>query len=138
MSSPRVERLQQTYAAFNAGDLDRAFAVADERISWQTPMDFPGAPRFQSRAEAQQFFATALRSFASFRIEVEDYDERGDHVLVVQRHIGEGADSGIRTERRMAHLWRFEAERAVEFQAFLDVAEATAEIARRETFAKRE
>jgi ketosteroid isomerase-like protein len=138
MPTPRVERLEQTYAAFNAGDLERAFAVADEAIVWQTPKEFPGAPRFESRDDARDFFAEALSSFTSFRIEVERYDEQGDHVLAVQRHLARGAGSGIETERRMAHLWRFEGDRAVEFQAFLNVDEAGAELARRENGRNRE
>jgi ketosteroid isomerase-like protein len=131
VASPRVRRLEQTYEAFNGGDLERAFDVADEAIVWQTPMEFPGAPRFESRDAAREFFSQALGSYDSFRIEVERYDERGDHVLAVQRHFARGADSGIETERRMAHLWRFDGDRAVAFQAFLDVAEAAAELERR-------
>jgi len=128
VTSPRVRRLEQTYEAFNAGDLDGAFAIADPAIVWQTPMEFPGAPRFESRDAARDFFADALRAFTSFRIEIERYVERGDHVLAVQRHFARGADSGIETERRMAHLWRFDGDRAVAFQAFLDVDQAASEL----------
>jgi ketosteroid isomerase-like protein len=138
VASPRVRRLEQTYEAFNAGDLERAFAVADPAIEWQTPMEFPGAPRFHSRDEAREFFTDVLRSYESFRIEVERFVERDDHVLVVQRHFGRGAESGIDTERRMAHLWHFDGDRAVAFQAFLDVDEAAAELERRRNPGKRE
>jgi len=79
-----------------------------------------------------------LRSVEAFRIEVESYDERGDYVLAIQRHSMRGPQSGIDTQRRMAHLWRFEGERAVEFEAFHDVDEAVAELGRRESQPKRE
>jgi ketosteroid isomerase-like protein len=122
--SPRVERLARTYEAFNAGDLDTAFTIADDRISWQTPTEFPGSPRFESRAEAQAFFAEALRAYSEFSIEVERYVESGDRVAVVQVHRGQGADSELSTERRMAHVWTFDGDVAVAFRAYLDVAEA--------------
>jgi ketosteroid isomerase-like protein len=138
MASPRVERLERTYSEMNQGRLDEALAIADPAIVWQTPTAFPGAPRFHSRDEVVAFFTEVLRSVDELRIEVESYDERGDQVLVVQRHFMRGAASGIDTERRMAHLWRFEGDRAVEFEAFHDVDEAVAEMERRETGEKRE
>ena len=133
MASARVDRLERTYADINRGDLQSALEVADPAIEWQTPTAFPGAPRFHSRDEVIAFFTEAMRSVEGFRIDVESYDERGDHVLVVQRHSMRGAESGIPAERRMAHLWRFDGERAVEFEAFLDVDAATAAFAERES-----
>jgi len=138
MASPRVERLERTYEEINRGNLGTAMAVADPAIVWQTPAAFPGAPRLRSRHEVIAFFSEALRAVDEFRIEVESYDERGDHVLAIQRHTMRGARSGNPTERRMAHLWRFEGNRAVEFEAFLDVDEAVAEFERRGNPAKRE
>jgi hypothetical protein len=91
MPTPRVERLERTYAAFNAGDLEEAFDVADGATA----------------------AITCWRSSGTSR----------------------GAGSGIETERRMGHLWRFEGDRAVESQAFL---KAGAELVRRETGSKRE
>jgi ketosteroid isomerase-like protein len=138
MASPRVERLERTYVEINRGNLGAAMAVADPAIVWQTPAAFPGAPRLHSRHEVIAFFSEALRAVDEFRIEVESYDERGDHVLAIQRHLMRGARSGVVTERRIAHLWRFEGNRAVEFEAFLDVDEAIAELGRRVNRPKRE
>jgi uncharacterized protein len=138
MASPRVERLERTYVEINRGNLGAAMAVADPAIVWQTPAAFPGAPRLHSRHEVIAFFTEALRAVHEFRIDVESYDERGDHVLVIQRHTMRGARSGIATERRMAHLWRFEGNRAVEFEAFLDVDDALVAMARRGNRRKRE
>jgi ketosteroid isomerase-like protein len=126
--SPRIERLARTYEAFNDGDLEAAFDIADPAITWQTPTEFPGAPRFDTRDDARDFFATALAAFSEFRIEVERYVEDGDRVAVVQVHRAVGAGSGLPTQRRMAHLWTFEGERAVAFRAYLDADEALAEL----------
>ena len=128
MTSPRVERLERTYDAFNAGDLDAAFAIADPAIVWQTPTEFPGSPRFESRDDAKAFFENALAAFDSFEIDVERYVERGDRIVVIQYHRGRGVGSGIVTERRMAHLWTFDGDRAVAFRAYLDVDEALGEL----------
>jgi uncharacterized protein len=138
MASPRVERLERTYVEINRGNLGAAMAVADPAIVWQTPTAFPGAPRLRSRHEVIAFFSEALRAVDEFRIEVESYDERGEHVLAIQRHFMRGARSGAATERRIAHLWRFEGNRAVEFEAFLDVDEAIAEFERKGNPEKRE
>jgi ketosteroid isomerase-like protein len=138
MASPRVERLEQTYVAINSGDLHEALTIADPAIVWQTPMAFPGAPRFHSRDEVIAYFTAVLRSIEEFRVDVERYDERGNHVLVVQNQFMRGAESGIGMERRMAHLWRFDGELAVEFHAFHDVDEATAEFDQRESSQNRE
>jgi ketosteroid isomerase-like protein len=138
MASGRVERLEQTYRDMNRGDLEGALAVADPAIEWQTPTAFPGAPRFHSRDEVFAFFTEVLRTIDEFRIEVESYDERGGHVLVIQRQFMRGLESGIDTDRRMAHLWRFEGDRAVELEAFHEVDEAIAELDQRVNRRKRE
>jgi ketosteroid isomerase-like protein len=62
--------------------------------------------------------------FDDLRVEVEDWIDAGDDVLVFVRYRGRGRDSGAEVEASMAHVWTMRDGRAVRFRQFFDRDEA--------------
>jgi ketosteroid isomerase-like protein len=118
--SENVERLRRGYAAWNRRDWDELFSFIDPEMEWM-PMEgtLLGGP-FHGHTEVRKFLETVMDAWDEFRIEPEDFIERGDVVLALVRVRTRARASGIELDERWAHLWTARDGRAVRLQVYSD------------------
>jgi ketosteroid isomerase-like protein len=110
-----IERLRHTYELFNAEEFDAAIELAHPDIVFVRPA-----------AQSELRGAEALRAwmepdaFDSQVIEPEEFETRGNRVLVRQHATARGAGSGIEVEIDSWTLWTFNDDgKATRMQFFL-------------------
>jgi ketosteroid isomerase-like protein len=124
------ELLEPVYAhgSFDTG-VPALLGVADPDFEFQTSgfwFDLADKPAYRGHEEVAGFFRKLADAFETLSFDVERLVERDDAVVVVVNMRATGQHSGIETERRVAHLWRFRGDRAVLFRAYNDPDEALA------------
>jgi ketosteroid isomerase-like protein len=62
----------------------------------------------------------AAEAFDDHRYEAQEFSESEGCVVVTVRRRGRGKASGIDVDEAQWHVWRFEADRAVELRIFVD------------------
>ena len=109
----RIEALQDVYAEwaegrFRAGaDLlasDVEFWADPERTVYRGPEGVAG------------WMAGFLKSFSDFRITAEQFEARGDRVLVLQRQTGRSNTTAIDLEAATACIWTFRGDRVIKIE----------------------
>jgi ketosteroid isomerase-like protein len=126
MSQENVEVVRKLYELFDRRDLDRAFPeLADAEIELRVPLLYPDTPDvFHGRAGIERWIAMSDEAWAEWRFEPERYFDAESTVVVFTRLIAEGASSGVRLEREVAHLWSVDNGRATSLQVYLSRSDA--------------
>ena len=95
MSQENVEIVRQTFAAWEAGDVEGLLASFDEEVVTRrhTPMPDPGT--WHGRAGMLDLVAEWLESFDDFTMEAEDFIDADDHVVVRTLQGGSGTGGGV-------------------------------------------
>jgi ketosteroid isomerase-like protein len=113
MSRGDVERMRDLYAAWNEGGVEAMseYWVGDD--DWEFNND-PSAPErhFRGREAVQQNLRDWRAALGPMRVAIEEEIDAGDGrvVLIVRVH-GEGAESGVALDVRMAHLLQLDGGR---------------------------
>jgi ketosteroid isomerase-like protein len=129
MSQDQTERADLAIRLYEVWNSAGIGAVADqfwsERIEWRDDPSVPDAATFRGREEVREHIRDRVDVLGHFRIDTERVvDCGGDRVLVVYTVRGEGGQSGVPWNMRMGQLLRFEGDRVVDVQDYLDTAEA--------------
>jgi ketosteroid isomerase-like protein len=93
MSSQNVEIVRSATLAFNRGDLDDWRAHFDPDIVWYAMPDEPEPGPFQGLNQVQAMAGRWMELLSDFRIEVKEYIDAGDYVVVPARMHGRHPDS---------------------------------------------
>lgn len=121
MSSTDVQTLRDAYAAYKAGDVGAVLAALDEHIRWQSPRVLPHGGEYHGHAGVQAFLAALGEHWSEVGVEVRDVVAGDGRVVVLGRTSGVlRASDGSRRGYDFAHVWTFEAGRAVRFLELVD------------------
>ena len=106
MSHDNVEIVRRAYAAFNRRDFDTALEAVDPNIEWHQITQFPDRAVYRGREEMRQRFWSEqlVEQFGDFRIEVEEFIDAGDHVVMIGQVIGHGSASGLDFRLRVVNV----------------------------------
>jgi ketosteroid isomerase-like protein len=124
MDSP-LERLHVLYEEWARGDFSRA--VFDDQTRSRTL----GWIDLDTELEGTDEILGQMRRWLSawehpIVIEVDEFIESGDRILVLIRWRGRGKGSGVEMESEGAHLWTFRDGRTVRWDVYRDRDEARA------------
>jgi ketosteroid isomerase-like protein len=99
MSQENVDLVGAVLEAFNRRDKDRLIALLDPRIEWELAGFLLDQDRSRTGPEQVWEYLTFLDSeFDDIRLELGDYIEAGEQVVVPVRWRGVGKSSGVEGE----------------------------------------
>jgi ketosteroid isomerase-like protein len=119
MSQENVEIVRRVYDAYLSGDFETALAMIDSEVEWD------GSVRPEGNVHrGHEGVAEALRTWTgtweSFRLEVEEIIDAGDHVVVVERQSGRGKGSGLPLAQQTFSVFTIRDGKIVRWKGFLD------------------
>ncbi len=121
MPRSNSEALHEVYEHWGRGDFAPRFEVYADGFEWGWSSEFPGIAGVWDDTESPN---SRLRAWLSpweyWIVEVEDYIERGDYVVVLARYRGRGKGSGVEVNVKGAHVWRIHEGKAVRLEIFAD------------------
>jgi ketosteroid isomerase-like protein len=137
MSEQNVELIRRLYGLFGG----RGFAqvrtavgeVVDEAFRTYLHADFEihipegypeGGEVFRGREGVEGWLAMLDDAWSEWRYEDHRYRDAGDTVVALLRVVAQGAASGVRLDREVAHVWKISEGRAARVTVYLDVDEA--------------
>jgi ketosteroid isomerase-like protein len=123
MSEENVKRAVRLYEVWNTEGIE---AVAQDfwaqEIEWRDDPSVPDAGNYRGRDEVRAHIAERVEVLGHFHINQERVVELGTgRVLVIYEVMGQGGRSAAPWKQRMAQGLRFEGNRVIEVQDFLDV-----------------
>jgi ketosteroid isomerase-like protein len=104
MSERNIETVRGAFDAFLLGDLESAMEVFHPAVEWDVSMRVDGRV-FHGHDGVRQGIATWLSAWEDYRIDVEEYVDAGDDVIVLATEGGRGKGSGIESEQRVKFTW---------------------------------
>jgi ketosteroid isomerase-like protein len=125
MSEENVEIVRSGLEAFADGNLEGLFAACDPGIELEVSDAYFDAPRtYHGHAGMQELFAAQAEVFDPFRLEVEEFLDAGERVVVMARAGGLARGSGVEVLDRFGHVWTVRGGKPVHFKEFKDPEEA--------------
>src|SRR5687768_338270 len=126
MSRENVEIVRSVYAlGLDPSVLDRAFGeFLSEEIELRLPQIYPDAVVYRGREGLLCWEQMIRETWGEWRVEPERFYDLGDQVLVLARIVAEGGTSGVRLDRKVAHLWSVRDGVVTTVEVYLDRAEA--------------
>jgi ketosteroid isomerase-like protein len=106
MSRENVEIAWGAYAAFNRRDFDAALETLDAEIEWHQITQFPDRMVYRGRDEVRDRFwnEQLVEQFGDFRINVEEFIDAGDHVVMIGEIVAHGTTSGLDFRLRVVNV----------------------------------
>jgi ketosteroid isomerase-like protein len=107
-------------------DFDDAYGDSfDEGFELLPPDSYPeGAQVFRGRAGLKRWIAGTREIWDEWRLKAERMLVSGDRVLVLTSVVAQGHLSGVRLDRKTAHVWRVVDGRVTRCEIFFDRSEA--------------
>jgi ketosteroid isomerase-like protein len=106
MSQENVEIVRAALEAFNRGDVDAVVADAAPDLEYVATGAIPGAGGVYRGPEGfRRFLETFWGEFADARIELHEFIDAGNRVLVSQTLRGRGKQSGVEANWPVWQLW---------------------------------
>jgi uncharacterized protein len=119
MSQENVEIVRSAVERFQAtGELSPETAAED--IAWHDPPDFPDAEVHIGTEGVLQALGVWASAWSEWRIELNDYVDAGERVLVRGKQWGRGKDTGILVEQPLCLVYLLRDGKVVEVRAFFD------------------
>jgi ketosteroid isomerase-like protein len=131
MASERVEALRSGYEAFNRGEVEGLLGTAAPDFVARDRAELPDPRTHRGLEGAAEALRRAREGFDEYRIDPQEFIERGDHVVVVARQTGRGSMSGAEVTGAIVHLWGYRGDRIVSLQAYSDREQALAALEQR-------
>ena len=107
MSEQNVQAMRGLYDAFNSGDLDRFEQGVSRDILWneaENSLYSAGNPYRSFAAIRDGVFAPTARDFDSFRVDLEQLLDAGDHVIGTGRYRGRHKTTGKELSAQFCHV----------------------------------
>jgi uncharacterized protein len=106
MSQENVEILKRAYAAFNRHDFDAALEAVDPDVEWHQITQFPDRAVYRGREDMRDRFwnQQLVEQFEDFRIDVEEFVDAGDHVVMIGHIVAHGSASGVPIRLRVVNV----------------------------------
>jgi hypothetical protein len=109
------------YAAWEAGDIERAVAAMHPEVEWIEPEEFPGGGRRQGPAEVAEYLRASREQWAELRSR-RTVRRRGADIVVVHRVEGCLVD-GSKREASAVDVYTVRDGQVVRMVAYADPAE---------------
>jgi ketosteroid isomerase-like protein len=130
MASQNVEVLREIYDHWGRGDWEYLPTVYADEFEWGWSPEFPEiAGVYRDERSPNPRLQTWLSPWEHWQVEVEDYLEDGDTVIVLARYRGRGKGSGVDVDVPGAHVWRMRDGRAIRLEVFANRQTALAAVA---------
>ena len=116
MSEQDVESLRGAYRDFNAGKPETVLGMSDENVQWTEPGggNAPSGTFTGPQAVGEEVFAPIQQNFDEFVCTPENFDDRGDTVVVTGRFSGKNK-SGADLDAAFTHTFEFTDGKIVRF-----------------------
>jgi ketosteroid isomerase-like protein len=124
MSQEEVEIVRRIYEVWGAEGSPVASGLLDPEVEWVNPPEAvePGTRRgIDAFATAAQ---TVADTFEGVGVEIEEFVDAGELVVVLATLRGRGRGSGATVERKQGYVWTIQEGKAVRFQWFNSPAKA--------------
>ena len=116
-----MDLIRRGYEAWNGGDREWVLEHMTPDVEWISPPDDPEPGTFVGYEGVQQFWNNWRELFGQLRFEPVEFEDLGDHVLVVAQRLGIGNVSGVRVEERVIQVFSFdEHDRCFRVQEYYD------------------
>lgn len=123
MSQENVEIVRRQVERFkSSGELSPETCADD--LAWHDPPDFPDAQVHFEIDGAYRALAIWAAAWTEWQIELEDYVDAGERVLVRGRQWGRGKETGIPVEQPLCLVYLLRDGKVVEVRAFFDERQA--------------
>src|SRR5919204_3147491 len=124
MPHENAELARKGYEAFARRDFDAALEMMDPDIEAHNPPEVPEAAIHHGREAVRRDWEQTIELFDDFLIEVEQYLDAGDELVVYLRYRARARGSGAEVDAPMAHVWTFREGKAIRLRQYLDRAQA--------------
>ena len=106
MSQENVEITRRAYEAFNRRDFDALLETWDPEIEWHQFTQFPDRAVYRGAEEVRDRFLKQqlVEQFGDFRIDVEEFVDVGDHVVMIGHLVAHGSASGVPVRLRVVNI----------------------------------
>ena len=121
-----LEILKQGYKAFAAGNVEAAIANWSDDIVWEECSSFPfvkGDGKYVGKqAIVENIFANIPQHYDNFSIEISDFVDGGDRIVMVGHYTGTWKATGKKFKANATHTWTFKNGKATHFIQAVDTA----------------
>jgi ketosteroid isomerase-like protein len=124
MSQENVEVVREHNEAINRAADQAAVALHDPDSVWHARADEPDAQPHHGHESIQGLIASWRAMFPDIRVEVEEYIDAGDHVIVPSKLCGEGAGSGVAVDAPYTFVFKLRNQKILEVREYHTKAEA--------------
>ena len=123
MARENIETVSRLYDAFNRRDLAEEIKRLDPDFEWRFDERNLLQEPIRGRDNLRRFLDDQI-DVLDVQLEAEELLEKGDHVVAILRVRVRGQASGAEADVRNAHLWTFEAGKAVRVQGYAEPGKA--------------
>jgi ketosteroid isomerase-like protein len=124
-----ADLLRPIYEEWSRGNFRQDFDVYDRHMEWGWSDEFPGlAGVYEDRRDPNPRLHSWLSEWEQWRVEVDDYLEFGDHVVVLASYHGRGKGSGVEIHQKGAHVFALRDGKVVRLEIFADRGKAIASL----------
>jgi ketosteroid isomerase-like protein len=121
MAPANVDLIRPIYEEFSRGNFRLSFDVYHPHMEWGWSDEFPGlAGVYEDRRDPNPRLRSWLSAWEDWRVEVDDYLEIGDYVVVLASYRGRGKGSGVEIRQLGAHVFRLRDGKVVRLEIFAD------------------
>ncbi len=134
MSQENIEIVRRLYERVAAGDIEGELEFIHPDIELFPREDEPNARVYRGRDGYREYVTFWDDVWDDYEVEIEEYIDAGEYLVVVGRARGKGRSSGLRLEdiqafdKPMVWLWRFCDGMGIERREYRTKAEALAAI----------
>jgi len=124
MSQENVELARKGYAAIARRDFEAVLELMDPNIESHNPPEVPEAGVHRGHEAVRRDWEQTFELFEDFSIDVEQYFDAGDELVVFLLYRGRARGSSADIEAKMAHVWTIRDGKAIRLRQYLDRGEA--------------
>jgi len=127
-----VQLVQQAYAAFGAGDLQKLLGLMTSDIVWEFPASkvIPWAGKFTGPGEVGRFFAALMEHSEPQAFEPLHFVAEDDRVIVLGRERFRVKSTGLTWACEWAHAFTVRDDKISSFREYTDTAAMASAFAR--------
>ncbi len=105
MSQQTVDLVRGAFEAYARGDLDAAYSYLHPEIEFHTYSESPEAGVYRGREAVRKYNEGLFGQFESFRAEIEEVVDTGDHVVVVSTQYAVPRGGKQEIDVHMTEVW---------------------------------
>jgi ketosteroid isomerase-like protein len=109
------------YMASAEGNIEKMFQNVSPKIVWREMDGFPCAGVYHSQSEIiENVFKVLGRDWIGYRFELDQLIDGGAHIIGIGNYRGKNKKTLKELNVRVAHLWKVEEGKIVQFEQFTD------------------